>query len=110
MGGQYASNFDMFAKSVHGAYGKRMYEKNAWWLSPHVVKSYIRSLRVTHGSELMNTINLPRKCQCQVPLDEVQRCVHQEVAVRKGVEYILEAEDDQFEDTFLRELYKSVLL
>jgi len=50
-GGPYADNFSAFAGVLHNAYGEQIYVKKAWWLSTDSVKSYIRSIRVIHGSD-----------------------------------------------------------
>ena len=103
----YSSNFAIFAESLHHAYGRRLQEKQAWWLSSDNIDSHIRSMWIIHGRELINSIYWKRDCGCQIDASE-PGCLHQRIAVEKGVTYIRGAMNEDFKgisEIFLMPLY-----
>lgn len=71
--------------------GKKFTRRRCGGSQRILIKSYVSSFRVIHGSELINS--------------DKQR-LHQEIVVRNGAEYILAEEDDEFGDGLLETLYQ----
>jgi hypothetical protein len=94
---------EAFSRPFFESYGNRLHEKGAEWLSNDRLYGYVRSMWIIHGRELINSTNWEKKCTCKE-----SRCIHNQEAVQKGVEYILAAERNSFDsrhDTFLKPIY-----